>query len=144
MSLRALEESRRIKKSNLRPDYITNQLAIADHNLLSAKRNLEEDPDLAFGRSYVAMLAAGRALMGRMGYIPDGNEQHYSVELFLEQFIERKYITQFGIMRRKRHILEYEQIGIISPTDATDALAMAESFVQLIKSKIAQIDSGSN
>jgi uncharacterized protein (UPF0332 family) len=88
------------------------------------------------------MLAAGRALMGIMGYIPDGHEKHYSVELFLQQFFESKITRQFGIMRQKRHTLEYDQIGIISPTDAKNAIMTAETFIQIIKEKIAQNNPG--
>jgi uncharacterized protein (UPF0332 family) len=138
MSLKRLELERRIKKISLKPSYVTDQLAMADHYLAAAKRNLDVDPDLAYGRSYAAMLAAGRALMGTMGFIPDGHEKHYSVELFLQQFLESKITRQFGIMRQKRHTLEYDQIGIISPDDATNAITTAETFIQLIKEKTAQ------
>lgn len=143
MSLKRLELEGRIKKISLRPNYVTDQLVMADHYLAAAQRNIDADPDLAYGRSYAAMLAAGRALMGTMGYIPDGHEKHYSVELFLQQFFESKFTRQFGIMRQKRHILEYDQIGIISPTDATNAIITAETFIQTIKEKIAQNNPGS-
>ena len=143
MSLKRLELEGRIKKISIRPDYVTDQLAMADHYLAAAKRNIDADPDLAYGRSYAAMLAAGRALMGIMGYIPDGYEKHYAVELFLQQFFESKFTRQFGIMRQKRHTLEYDHIGIISPTDATNAIMTAETFIQTIKEKIAQNNPGS-
>jgi uncharacterized protein (UPF0332 family) len=142
MSLKRLELEGRIKKISLKPNYVTDQLAMADHFLAAAKRNLDVDPDLAYGRSYAAMLAAGRALMGTMGYIPDGHEKHYSVELFLQQFLESKITRQFGIMRQKRHTLEYDQIGIISPDDATNAITTAETFIQLIREKTAQHNPG--
>ena len=138
MSLKRLELEGRIKKVTLRPHYVPDQLAMADHYLVAAKRNIDPDPDLAYGRSYAAMLAAGRALMGIVGYIPDGHEKYYSVELFLQQFFESKITRQFGIMRQKRHTLEYDRIGIISPTDATNAIMTAETFIQIIKEKIAQ------
>jgi len=67
MSLKRLELEGRIKKISLKPNYVTDQLAMADHYLAAAKRNIDADPDLAYGRSYAAMLAAGRALMGIMG-----------------------------------------------------------------------------
>ena len=142
MSLKRLELEGRIKKISLKPHYVPDQLAMADHYLVAAKRNIDADPDLAYGRSYVAMLAAGRALMGIMGYIPDGHEKHYSVELFLQQFFESKITRQFSIMRQKRRALEYDQIGIISPTDATNAIMTAETFIQIIKEKIAQNNPG--
>jgi len=142
MSLKRLELEGRIKKISLKPKYVTDQLAMADHYLTGAKRNLDVDPDLAYGRSYAAMLAAGRALMGTMSYIPDGHERYYSVELFLQQFLESKFNRQFGIMRQKRHTLEYDQIGIISPADATNAIMTAETFIQLIKEKTAKNNPG--
>ena len=136
MSLRLLEEQKRIKKITLDPTYIRNQLEIADHALASANRLLEEDPDYSYTRAYTAMLASGRAFMCSLGYIPDGTEKHLSVKLFLEQYLDRQMITKFDVARRKRHTLEYDQIGIISPTDAVNAVATAEDFVKLIKSKI--------
>jgi uncharacterized protein (UPF0332 family) len=142
MSLKRLELEGRIKKISLKPNYVTDQLAMADHYLAAAKRNLDVDPDLAYGRSYAAMLAAGRALMGTMGYISDGHEKYYSVELFLQQFLESKITRQFGIMRQKRHTLEYDQIGIISPDDATNAITTAETFIQLIREKTAHNNPG--
>jgi len=137
MSLKRLELEGRIKKINLKLNYVTDQLAMADHNIAAAHRNLDADPDLAYERSFAAMVAAGRALMGIMGYIPDGHDKHYSVELFLQQFLESKITRQLGIMRQKCHILEDDQIGIISPTDATNAITTAETFIQLIQEKIA-------
>ena len=144
MTLKSLEFQGKIKKISLTPKYISDQLAIADHNLVAAKRNIDDDPDLAYGRSYVAMLAAGRALMGTLGYVPDGYEKHYSVELFLELYIESKFTKQFGIMRKKRHSLEYDQIGIISPTDATDAMTIANTFIETIREKIKLANTRSN
>ncbi len=137
-----MELEGRIKKISLKPHYVTDQFAMADHYLAAAQRNLDVDPDLAYGRSYAAMLAAGRALMGITGYIPDGHEKYYSVELFLQQFLESKITRQFGIMRQKRHTLEYDQIGIISPDDATNAITTAETFIQLIREKIAHNNPG--
>ena len=143
MSLRQLELNGRIKRISLQPSYLKDQIGIASHNLASARRNLDEDPDLAYVCSYTAMLAAGRALMGALGYVPDGSEQHYSVELFLEHYVDRSTVTKFGVMRRKRHTLQYDQIGIISPTDAANAIASAEAFIPLIQSRIAQVAAGS-
>ena len=137
MSLKRLELEGRIKKVTLRPHYVPDQLAMADHYLAAAKRNIDADPDLAYGRSYAAMLAAGRALMGIMGYIPDGHEKYYSVELFLQQFFESKITRQFGIMRQKRRALEYDQIGIISPADATNAIMTAEMSTAVLISPLA-------
>ena len=142
MSLKRLELEGRIKKISLKPNYVTDQLSMADHNIAAAHRNLDADPDLAYGRSYAAMLAAGRALMGIMGYIPDGHDKHYSVELFLQQFLESKITRQFGIMRQKCHTLEDDQIGIISPTDATNAITTAEAFIQIMKEKTAPNNPG--
>jgi len=139
-----LEHEGRIKKIILNPNFVADQLTISDRNFASAKRNLDDDPDLAYVCSYTAMLAAGRALMGINGYIPDGHEQHYSVELFLEHFLDRSLITQFSVMRRKRHTLQYDQIGTVSPTDAITAITKADTFIQTIKAKIAQRQSGAS
>jgi uncharacterized protein (UPF0332 family) len=144
MSLTRLEQQGRIKRIILNPNYITDQLTIADRNFASAERNLDYDPDLAYTCAYNAMLAAGRAFMGFNGYIPDGNEQHYAVELFLEHFLDRPFITQFGVMRRKRHTIQYDQMGTVSATDAENAITNAGTFVQIIKSKLSQVYTSSS
>jgi uncharacterized protein (UPF0332 family) len=143
MSLTRLEQQGRIKRIILNPSFITDQLTIADRNLASAERNLDYDPDIAYTCAYTAMLAVGRAFMGSKGYISDGNEQHYAVELFLEHFLDRPFITQFGVMRRKRHTIQYDQMGTVSATDAEHAITNAGTFVQIIKSKLSQANSGS-
>ncbi|PKL58354.1 MAG: hypothetical protein CVV34_02710, partial [Methanomicrobiales archaeon HGW-Methanomicrobiales-5] len=51
----------------------------------------------------------------------DGEAKHYAVELFLGYFLEPELISIFGRMRRKRHTLEYDTIGITSPADANNA-----------------------
>jgi len=115
-------------------------MEIADRDLASAKRNFrEQDNEWAYNIAYNAMLQAGTSLMHTQGYRPDGREHHYSVELFLSYFLERKDIDIFSKMRKQRHKSIYERVGTISHTDAESALVRAESIINKIKSIIEKM-----
>jgi hypothetical protein len=45
-------------------------------------------------------------------------------------------------MQQKYHTLENDQIGTVSPADATNAIATAETFIQIIKEKISPNNPG--
>lgn len=140
MNLKTLESRGLIKQFlPINPKNIQAQLAISDRDLASAKRNLADDPEIAHNLAYTAILAAGRSLMVAHGYRPDGNSKHYSVEVFLTNFLNKSYITVFGNMRRKRHNAEYEFVGGISDEEAKNAITDAETIIPEIKSMIEQM-----
>jgi uncharacterized protein (UPF0332 family) len=110
-------------------------MEIADRDLATARRNFQDgDDEWAYNIAYNAMLQAGTSLMNTQGYRPEGREHHYSVELFLGYFLEKKEVDIFSKMRKQRHKSIYERVGIISHTDAEYALERAELIINNIKS----------
>jgi len=125
----------RIKVYAARPNEINQLLQVAVRDLVTASQNLENAPDWAYSIAYNSILQAGRALMLNDGYRPRGGEQHGSVVEFVEEKLGPSYVGQvrlFDQMRRKRHRVIYEVSGLISRTEAEQAVAFAKSFVEKI------------
>ena len=140
MNLKTLESRGLIQQFlPVDPKNVQAQMAISDRDLAAAIRNIIDDPEIAHNLAYTAILAAGRSLMIAHGYKPDGNSKHYSVEVFLANFLEASCITIFGNMRRKRHNAEYEFVGGISDSEARNAIADAETLIPKIKAIIKQM-----
>lgn len=137
MSLKNLESQGRIRKIPPDPKTVRQLMEIADRDLGAARRNLREgDDEWAYNIVYNAMLQAGTSLMNTQGYRPEGREHHYSVELFLEYFLEKKEVEIFSKMRKQRNKSIYERVGIISRTDAEYAIERAELIITKIKNII--------
>ncbi len=135
MSLKNLESQGRIKKIPPDSKTVRQLMEIADRDLATARRNFQDgDDEWAYNIAYNAMLQAGTSLMNTQGYRPEGREHHYSVELFLGYFLEKKEVDIFSKMRKQRHKSIYERVGIISHTDAEYALERAELIINNIKS----------
>lgn len=88
-----------------------------------------------------AILQASRALMFAHGYRPRGAEQHGTVVQFIEEALGQPYSAQIALfdqMRRKRHRVVYEQMGLVSEHEAKQAVAFAKKFVQEIRALITK------
>lgn len=135
MSLDELERLRKIKACEAQPRAVQSLLLVARRDLAAAERNLREDADWAFNMSYNAVLQAARALMLSHGYRPRGADQHRTVVRFMQVILgedHASYSALFDQMRRKRHRLIYETVGLVSRPEAKQALAFAKSMVDEI------------
>lgn len=136
MSYAELNQKGKLKAYQAKPQEIEGLLQIAQRDLIAAERNLPEDADWSFTMAYNAVLQAARALMFSRGYRPRGTDQHRTVVRFTELTLEPEYEQQvalFDQMRRKRHRLIYEAIGLVSRQEAEQALAFAKTLVEEIK-----------
>jgi len=117
---------------------VVNALKLAERDLKTANdiyRNM--DYDWAFSIAYNAMLQAGRSLMFSESYRAKGEYKHVSVIEFVKQkfgmeFAE-KILFMFNKIRKKRHIVVYEQANMISQAEADTALHTAKEFVEKVK-----------
>lgn len=78
------------------------------------------------------MLQAARALVLHEGFRPRGAGQHRTIVLFCQEALGPEYRRQvalFDQMRRKRHRLVYEMVGLVSHQEAEQALRFAGAFV---------------
>ena len=114
-------------------------LQVALRDLATAEKLLPEDLDWTFNIIYNAVLQAARALMLYEGFRPQGAGQHRSVVQFCELALGpewKRQLALFDQMRRKRHRLIYEVVGLVSRQEVEQALAFARSFVDEIRVQV--------
>ena len=131
-----LLSQRRIKPYRAKPREVEQLLQVAARDLVTAERVLPDDLDWAFNIVYNAVLQAARALMLHQGFRPRGPGQHRTVVRFCELTLgpEHKHqIALFDQMRRKRHRLVYETVGLVSHQEAEQALVFARALVEEIR-----------
>jgi uncharacterized protein (UPF0332 family) len=119
-------------------DLVKNALNLAERDIHTAKNVLSDgDHDWAYSIAYNAMLQAGRALMFSQGVRPKGEYKHVSVVEFIKQHFsgefDEKTLYLFDKIRKKRHTAVYEQVNIISETEASTAIKTAENFTKTTK-----------
>ncbi len=133
MAYERLIKTGRIQVYSARVVEINQLIQVARRDLQAAGKNLDESPDWAFTMAYNAALQAGRALMLHEGYRPRGAEQHATVVEFVEERLgSGKPVRQFDQMRRKRHKVIYEAAGLVSHSEAEQAITFAIGFVESI------------
>jgi len=131
-----LLQQKRIKPYQASPREIKELLKLAARDLASAERNLPDDHDWAYTIAYNAVLQASRAYMLAQGYRPRGPEQHGTVVQFVQEALGKSYgaqIALFDQMRRKRHRVIYERMGLMSEQDAKQAVTFAKKYVEEIR-----------
>ena len=98
--------------------------------------------DWAYSIAYNAMLQSARALMFAEGYRPTGGEgQHRTVVRFVELALGRKFEEEtrfFDKMRIKRNRAVYDTAGIISESEARQAIEFADRFIRIIEGAIKE------
>ena len=137
---------RLIKLGSIKPysagqNEIQQLLKVASRDLRASERNLDEDPDWAYSMAYNAVLQACRGLMLSEGYRSRGGEQHATVVEFIREMLGSSYENQvnlFDQMRRKRHRVIYEVAGLVSKSEAQQAVSFAKEFVAEISTLITQ------
>lgn len=131
----------RIRAYAAQPSEIAALMQVAHRDEATAEKNLDEAPDWAFSIAYNSVLQAGRALMFHEGYRPRGPDQHATVVEFVDEKLGPAYGEQvrlFDQMRRKRHRVIYEVAGLISRSEAQQAIDFARKFVEEISDMIGE------
>jgi len=118
--------------------------SLALNSIRRARRDLDtaktliasQKLDWSLAVSYNAMLVAGRAIMFDRGYRPSSTEGHIAVVRFLQATLgneaSQRMIMIMNGMRKKRHRIVYEEMDIVSPNEAQQAVRWAEEFVKTI------------
>jgi uncharacterized protein (UPF0332 family) len=140
MSYETLLRKRLIKSFKATESQIDAQFELADRDCEAAKRIVGTSNDWTFNIAYNAMLQATRALMFFEGFRPrSGEGQHKTTILFAEVALGdsfRDEIRFFEKMRVKRNRAVYDIAGLISETEARQAIQFAEKFIMRIKEHI--------
>lgn len=132
MAYERLLQQGMIRPYQAKPQEVERLLQVAARDLSTAGRILSDDADWAFNIVYNAVLQAARAVVLHEGFRPRGAGQHRTIVLFCQEALGPEYQRQvalFDQMRRKRHRLVYEMVGLVSHQEAEQALGFAEAFV---------------
>jgi uncharacterized protein (UPF0332 family) len=139
MSYSELEKEGLIRKLSVDRRKVEASLRLAKRDLKTAKKILAENNDWAFSIAYNSMLQAGRALMFSKGYRPSGDAQHVSVVRFAEAVLGKSQdiIIVFDRLRRKRHLAVYGTAGLITNSQAKNAIKWAEEFLEKVENVLS-------
>ena len=103
---------------------------------------MAHDRDWAFSIAYNAILQATRALMFAEGFRPAAGEgQHKAAVQFAEILLGDKFqdeIHIFDKMRSKRHRVIYDVSGLVSQSEARQALDFAVRYVEMVEKILAK------
>lgn len=125
----------RIKTYKATQEEIGRLVSIAKRDLKAAQRNLDDDPDWAYSMAYNALLQANRAVMLTEGYRPRGPDQHATVVTFIREYFQETNPTLsnfFDQMRRKRHRLIYEMIGLVSLSETQQVIEQTKGYLDVL------------
>jgi uncharacterized protein (UPF0332 family) len=133
VDINELENSGMIKRLPVDLKKINDSLDLAKRDLEVAKNMLDENCDWAFSIAYNSMLQSIRALMFSKGYRPSSDSGHIASVRFAKLFLKEDDVIQFDRMRRKRHTVVYDTVGVISRGEAENAISRAEKFIREIE-----------
>jgi uncharacterized protein (UPF0332 family) len=110
-------------------------LADAKKRTRTARKNLAIDTETAFQIAYEAMIKGSLALMLSHGQRPRKQLGHHiAIIEFAQKHLPGAKAGMFSLfdrMRRKRNDAFYD-IAIVSETEAKEAVATAEQYLQLV------------
>jgi uncharacterized protein (UPF0332 family) len=114
-------------------------LADAKKRTRTARKNLAIDTETAFQIAYEAMIKGSLALMLSHGQRPRKQLGHHiAIIEFAQKHLPGAKAGMFSLfdrMRRKRNDAFYD-IAIVSETEAKEAVATAEQYMQLVAANI--------
>lgn len=127
------------KAQKIDPEQVRQFLADADKKADAARKNLGIDAETAYQIAYEAMLKGSLALMLGHGQRPRVQLGHHiAIIEFAQKHLDPSLAPTFILfdrMRRKRNNAFYD-IALISDTDAAEAVGIAESYLQQIRTAV--------
>ncbi|MGD0521413.1 MAG: HEPN domain-containing protein [Terracidiphilus sp.] len=121
------------------PKQVKQFFADAERKAGAARKNLSIDEETAYQAAYQAMLKASLALMLSHGQRPRVQLGHHiAIIEFAQQHLDPSASGIFALfdrMRRKRNDAFYD-IALIGGTEAEEAVALAEGYLQLVGANI--------
>ena len=124
MSLKQWLDNGWLRKHETDRQEITNLFQIVDRDLKDAQGK-SISPDWRFGIAYNAALKLCTILLTAEGYRPERTLQHYRTIFAMPEILGKNFqddAQYLDTCRKKRNIAEYDQIGVISETEAEELL----------------------
>ena len=134
MNLKQWLDNGWLRKHRTDQQEIANLFQIVDRDLKDAQEK-SISPDWRFGIAYNGALKLCTILLAAKGYRPERTLQHYRTILAMPEILgkELKEDAQYlDTCRKKRNIAEYDQIGVISETEAEELLKFAKVLRQQV------------
>ena len=136
MSLKQWLDNGWLKKHETGKQEIANLFQIVDRDLKDAQaKNISQD--WRFGIAYNAALKLCTILLAAEGYRPERTLQHYRTIFAMPEILGKETIEDAQYLdtcRKKRNIAEYDQIGIVSETEAEELL----KFAKILRKKVLE------
>lgn len=136
MSLKKWLDNSWLRKHKTDKQEIANLLQIVDRDLKDAKEK-SISQDWRFGIAYNAALKLCAILLAAEGYRPERTLQHYRTIFAMPEILGKETMDDAQYLdtcRKKRNIAEYDQIGIVSETEAEELL----KFAKILRKKVLE------
>ena len=129
MSLKQWADNGWLKPHRTSRKEISSLLNIVKRDLNDAQRDISSD--WRFGIAYNAALKLCRILLSAEGYRPSHELQHYRTLAALSEILgeARKADAEYlDDCRKKRNIVEYDEVGGASESDADELIGFVKEF----------------
>ena len=138
MSLKKLFDNGYLRKAEPTTRDINAKFEVAVRNLRDAA-NEDISIDTRFRLSFEAMLVAAQALLLADGYRPAAGRGHYYSIETLEYTIgeSRDIIILLHALAKKRHVIQYDMTGAISPEELATMMKQAKRIMNLVTAYMA-------
>jgi uncharacterized protein (UPF0332 family) len=133
---------KRLKSQPVDWKQVDRYLAAATKKLATAKKVLPIDDEAAFQLAYEAMLKGSLGLMLSHGFRPRSTPGHHMAIIeFAEKQLgapSHRLVALFDRMRRKRNQALYDATGLITRTEAEQALDTAAKYLASVDLHVAK------
>lgn len=128
MSLEKWAENGWLKTAEPDDADIESLLSVAERNIRDSHvKGLSDDS--VFMLAYQAILSCASALLLARGFRSASKGQHYySIESLRETLHNDEQVNVLQKIRNKRNIIQYEQAGIVSPSEALRILELTDEI----------------
>jgi uncharacterized protein (UPF0332 family) len=143
MSIDRMVGEGRIHTFQATPEEIARVMGIARRDLAGAEKIIDQSLDLSYSIAYNAVLQACRAYMFHRGYRAASAEVHKATFEFMQLAADepmRTTIDYFDRVRKKRHRVMYDEVGLVTEKEAQQLVAKAKEFVELVERLLKQTE----
>ena len=134
MRFERLVNEGRIQPHSTNPQEVRGMVRAARRDLRDAAVR-SVSADRRFAVAYQVALGAARIVMFAEGYRPTGEGQHAAAFDFLAQMADAKLSAPAGYFDRcrvRRHRIDYDQVNVVSETEADQLLSEATGFLDAV------------